>query len=206
MKTAKLYTASKTAFFNEYENTIRTLHDKIDQLTRRSEEIEDLYFDLIRKNASIKFRADPPSCWIYDVRMPNLMFSGLHQLQENHPPPRRWVGPNGVLKGHLALPRHVQYTFRIFVVDFVDRNCEKSFALKIDGHVHGWLAVDQQVYTAVTVEAPAESDLRFEVGVDPRTLPDGADLSFSFSRIEIRRLDHQAEELAAGELADAIWR
>jgi hypothetical protein len=183
----RLYQASPEEFCTELDKAISRIDSRLSEDSARVETLVRLQEEFLRINLSRQLVTEPATAWTYRARLPNRYFMDVFEPEQDDGGGKRWVGASGRLGTRLLVPRAVQYDFSVTVADFVSAEAERSFTLKIDGEVYPWLDTEGWVYSTVLLEEPASSGLDFELSVDPATIPQGRDVSFSFRSIDLTR-------------------
>jgi hypothetical protein len=174
-------------YFAGVDRAFEEMRSGIGALARRADDLSALCEELALVRLAGPAAAPPPSRWTYDVRLPNHLFADLFDAEEIAGGAKRWVGTGCRLGVTLRMPRNVQYDLAIQIEDFVSETAAKSFFLRIDGVQYPWLSHEGKRYTSLVLIDEAAETLGIEIGVDPSSLPDGRDVSFSFRSIDVAR-------------------
>lgn len=191
-----LFNASPEAFFEELGAQFRGLDARIDRLSARLDSLADVMESHLTSGIPASRAASQRRDWSYDVRMPNIYFSNVFDLETGPNYVKRWVNGSGALTGRLALPRDVPLAFEILVCDFATVQAGISFALQVDGRALRWEEPGPRLFRAVVPPDPTARGLAFSLGVDPKAC-DGKDVSFSFSSISVHPVEADAGPGAA---------
>jgi hypothetical protein len=187
----RLYQASPEEFYAELDKallTIQQIDARLSESSARVEAMVLLYEEFLRNSLSRHLITEAATSWTYHACLPNRYFKESVCMPEKYGNGyKRWVRNDARLCARIVLPRAVQYNFTISVVDFISPEAEKSFTLKVDGTEYPWMSADRRVFKTVILEEPASPFLDFEIFIDPRTVPDGRDVSFSFTSIDLTR-------------------
>jgi hypothetical protein len=187
----RLYQTSPEEFCAELDKAlskIQQIDAKLYESSGRVESLALLYEAFLKTTLSRQLITEPANSWTYDARLPNRYFK-----DSVFPPERRgngflrWVRNDGRLAAKIVVSRVFQYNFAISIADFVSPEAEASFALRVDGTEYPWISADARVFKTIILEDPDSSELDFELFVDPGTVPEGKDTSFSFFSIDINR-------------------
>lgn len=184
-----LFNASPEAFFEELGNRFRALDARLDRLNERIDRLADVIETHLTTGIPVARAAAERQDWSYDVRMPNIYFDNVYDLETGPNYVKRWVNNTGRLNGRLALPRDLPLAFEVMVADFVTDEARRSFALTVDNMRVGWEEAGPKLYRAIVPPAPRASGLSFVLGVDPAACGEKTEVSFSFSSIAV----HPAE-------------
>lgn len=180
-----LFNASPEAFFEELGNRFRTLDARIDRLNERIDRLADVIESHLTTGLPIARAVAERRDWSYDVRMPNIYFDNVFDLETGANYVKRWVSGTGRIAGRLALPRDIPLAFEILVMDFATDEARRSFALSVDNQRVAWEEAGPKLYRAVVGPSPTARGLGFTVGIDPATLGEKKEVSFSFSSISV---------------------
>jgi len=132
-------------------------------------------------------QSPPPTKWLYDVRLPNIFFDDVFNVEIFEAGAKRWVGRSGSIGAKLALPRNCQYDFTFHAVDFISPEVRETLTLSINGETYSWLDETGSVFRTVVLESADAAHLEFTLAVDPASLAESDTVSFSFSQILIER-------------------
>ena len=186
MNSLRLYRASPEGFFAALDVKIKELETQLAgiqaQLKGVTEIAEAFIHDLPRRTAD----APAPTNWTYQVLLPNLYFDDIFEAEVT-PEVKRWVGKSGRLAWTLRLPRIAQYDFAVQCAGFGSEVMRETFRLQVNGATYPWLETTDGLYRTIILEAPDEKDIALELSVDPATRDPNADVTFSFTRIDIQR-------------------
>jgi hypothetical protein len=189
VKLHALFLASEEAFF-------AALESRLSELTTRLRDVEDLLdaqrslnVDLSLRALALTQRGAAPTAWVYDARMPNLIFEDVFEPEVGPEGTKRWVGTSGRLSGTLLLDRRHQYTFEVNVSEFVTSAAEESFRLTVNGTTWPWLSTKARLFSTIISEAPNESSLDFSLEIRDEFRPADRDVSFAFRRLSVVRLE-----------------
>lgn len=191
-----LFNASPEAFFEELGARFRDLDARIDRLASRLDGLASVLESHLTVGIPVSRAAAERRDWSYDVRMPNIYFENVFDLETGPNYVKRWVNGGGSISGRLALPRDVPLAFEVMICDFVAPEIEAAFALSVDGRAIRWQEAGPRLFRALVPPDTMARGLAFVLGVD-RNLCEGKDVSFSFSSISV----HPAAEAAAASVA-----
>jgi hypothetical protein len=187
MNSSKLYKASPEAFFAALDNSIAQLETRLEECATRLDGISGLADRFLTDALPAKLVAAPCTGWSYFAALPNPYFADIFAPEHGTAGAKRWVGKSGRIGARLGLSRALQYDFAIHVVDFASHAAEASFALTINGQPYPWLDTAGHVFRTVVLEDPEAATFEFSIGVDPATIAEDKDVSFSFSMITVTR-------------------
>lgn len=191
-----LFKASPEAFFEELGAQFRSLDARIDRLAARLDSLAEVMESHLSSGIPVSRAAGKRSDWSYDVRMPNIYFDNVFDLETGPNYVKRWVNGSGRLAGTLALPRDVPLAFEILVCDFATAQAGLGFALTVDGRALRWAEPGPRLFRAIVPPDPSVRGLAFSLGVDPAHCG-GKDVSFSFSSITVHPVEAGAGPDAA---------
>ena len=191
-----LFNASPEAFFEELGARFRAIDTRLDRLAGRVERLAEVIESHLATGIAASRAASERREWSYDVRMPNIYFDNVFDVEAGPNWVKRWVNATGRIAGRLALPRDIPLVFEVLVCDFATPDAGADFSLAVDGRPIGWMEPGPRLFRAVIPPDAGAQGLAFSLGVDPATCG-GRDVSFSFSSISVHPAD------AAGEPARA---
>jgi hypothetical protein len=186
-----LYQASPEEFCAELDNALskmRQIDARLSECSTRIEAMALLQEEFLKTSLSRQLVSDAPRSWTYDACLPNRYFKDSVLGPERDANGfKRWVRSDARLSARIAVPRIFQYNFSISVADFVSPGAEESFTLKVDGKQYPWMSADGRLFKTVILDDPASAAIDFELFVDPRAVPDGKEVAFSFRSINLIR-------------------
>ena len=185
-----LFNASPEAFFEELGNRFQAMDKRIERLGERIDRLVDVIETHLTTGIPMVRAAAERRDWSYDVRMPNIYFDNLYDLETGSSSVKRWVNGAGRISGRLALPRDLPLAFEVMVTDFVTDEARRSFALTADNLRLGWEEAGPKLYRAIVPPSATARGLGFTLGVDPASYGETQEVSFAFSSISV----HPAEE------------
>jgi len=192
-----LFNASPEAFFEELGSRFRAIDARIDQIGARIDRLAEVIESHLTTTIPTARAAAERRDWSYDVRMPNIYFDNVFDLESGPNYVKRWVNQSGRIAGRLALPRDIALAFEIIVCDFATPEAGRSFALSVDDRVLAWEEAGPRLFRAIVPPNPAMRGLGFTVGVDPALCGDQKDVSFSFSSISVHPVEEAGVPAAA---------
>lgn len=182
-----LFNASPEAFFEELGAQFRSLDARLERMAARLDSLADVMESHLSSSIPVSRAGGQRSHWSYDVRLPNIYFGNVFDLETGPNYVKRWVNGSGKLAGTLALSRDVPLAFEILICDFATARAGLSFALTVDGRVLRWAEPGPRLFRAIVPPDPSVRGLAFSVDVDPAHCG-GKDVSFSFSSITVHPL------------------
>jgi hypothetical protein len=192
-----LFNASPEAFFEELGNRFRDLDARLDRLGERVDRLAEVIESHLTTGLPIARAAAERRDWAYDVRMPNIYFDNVFDLETGTNYVKRWVNASGRIAGTLALPRDTAFAFEVIVCDFVSPEAGRSFSLSVDNARIAWEEAGPKLFRAIVPPAPAARGLAFSLGVDPALCPPDKDVSFSFASISVHPAEGAGVPVAA---------
>jgi hypothetical protein len=186
-RSSELFQIAPDEFFAGIDRDFAEIRATLAEVAQRAEAVGELCEAVVRTRAAPPAAGAPASRWTFDARLPNFLFADVFEPEPLTDGAKRWVGGSGRIAAALRLPRHVQYDFAIQVEEFASEAAARSFWLRINGVQYPWLDHAGKRYTSIVLDDADADGLNFEIGVDPASLPDTADVSFSFRSIDVSR-------------------
>lgn len=192
-----LFNASPEAFFEELGNRFKALDTRIDRLSERMDRLADVIETHLTTGIPVVRAASERRDWSYDVRMPNIYFDNVYDLETGPNMVKRWVNGTGRINGRLALPRDLPLAFEILISDFVTDEARRSFSLMVDNLRVGWEESGPKLYRAIVPPSASARGLAFTLGVDPAACGSQPEVSFAFSSISVHSMEGDGVSAAA---------
>ena len=183
-----LFNASPEAFFEELGVRFRALDARLDRLGAHLDQLAEVIESHLASGIPASRAAAERRDWSYDVRMPNIYFENVFDLETGPNYVKRWVNGTGRITGRLALPRDLPLAFEALVCDFATGEAGRDFSLTVDGRIVPWTEPGPRLFRAVIPADAGARGLSFTLGVDPANCG-GKDVSFSFASLSV----HPAE-------------
>jgi len=187
LSSLQMYRASPEAFFTSLDKKMAELEAKIDGTHKRFEDLANLSDAILTKIAEVRAHSEAPRTWTYLAALPNLYFNDVSPAEQADGVSKRSVGRSGRLTARLNLPRNCQYFFMFRAVEFVNAAAAATLSLTVNGDPYPWLDVQDGVFKTIVLESKETDSLEFTIAVDPSTLDETVDMSFSFAQILIER-------------------
>ncbi|MBK8211957.1 MAG: hypothetical protein IPK78_20470 [Rhodospirillales bacterium] len=185
---SQLFLASEDAFFTSLECRIAELEGRLFECEGQIENYAAICERLSAHALAAMTRGPAPTAWSYDVRMPNIYFDDVFDIEWSDGDAKRWVGAGNALKGQLLLDRRHQYRVNVEIVNFVSAEAESSFSISVGNTDLPWLEMSERIYSTIIPEAANESILAFRIGVSNESRSAEKDVSFSFRKLEFIQL------------------